>query len=52
MKEGGTTWMEFVEPIRDRKKIEAMIKVLRGSNLRDHVLFTLGIILGLESATS
>ncbi len=40
--------MEFVEPIRDRKKIEAMKKVLKGSNLRDHVLFTLGINSGLR----
>ena len=40
--------MEFVEPIRDRKKIEAMKKVLRGSSLRDHVLFTLGINSGLR----
>ena len=40
--------MEFVEPIRDRKKIEAMKKVLRGSNPRDHVLFTLGINSGLR----
>ncbi|MDP4126189.1 MAG: site-specific integrase [Bacillota bacterium] len=40
--------MEFVEPIRDRKKIEAIKKVLRGNNLRDHVLFTLGINSGLR----
>lgn len=40
--------MEFVEPIRDRKKIEAIKKVLRGSNLRDYVLFTLGINSGLR----
>lgn len=40
--------MEFVEPIRDRKKIEAMKKVLKGSNLRDYVLFTLGINSGLR----
>lgn len=40
--------MEFVEPIRDRKKIEAMKKLLKGSNLRDYVLFTLGINSGLR----
>ncbi len=40
--------MEFVEPIRERKKIEAIKKLLRGSNLRDHVLFTLGINSGLR----
>lgn len=40
--------MEFVEPIRDRKKIEVMKKLLRGSNLRDYVLFTLGINSGLR----
>lgn len=40
--------MEFVEPIRDRKKIEAIKKLLRGSNLRDYVLFTLGINSGLR----
>lgn len=40
--------MEFVEPIRERKKIEAMKKLLKGSNLRDYVLFTLGINSGLR----
>ena len=40
--------MEFVEPIRDRKKIEAMKKVLRGDSLRNHALFTLGINSGLR----
>jgi len=40
--------MEFVEPIRDRKKIEAIKKVLKGSNLRDYVLFILGINSGLR----
>lgn len=40
--------MEFVEPIRDRKKIEALKKLLRGSNLRDYALFTLGINSGLR----
>lgn len=40
--------MEFVEPIRDRKKLEAIKKVLRGTNLRDHCLFVLGINSGLR----
>lgn len=40
--------MEFVQPIRDRKKIEAMKKVLKGSSLRDYCLFTLGINSGLR----
>lgn len=40
--------MEFVQPIRDKKKIEAMKKVLRGSNLRDYALFSLGINSGLR----
>lgn len=35
--------MKFVQPIRDRKKIEAIKKLLRGSNLRDYCLFVLGI---------
>lgn len=40
--------MELVQPIRDRKKIEAMKKILRGSNLRDYCLFVLGINSGLR----
>ncbi|WP_348520928.1 hypothetical protein [Alicyclobacillus fastidiosus] len=40
--------MEFVEPIRDKRKIEAMKLVLRGSNLRDYCLFVLGINSGLR----
>ena len=35
--------MEFVEPIRDLQKIEAIKKVLRGTNMRDYCLFVLGI---------
>jgi integrase len=34
--------MEFVEPIRDRKKIESMKKILQGND-RDYLLFVLGI---------
>jgi len=40
--------MEFVQPIREEKKIEAMKKVLRSDNLRDYCLFTLGINSGLR----
>jgi site-specific recombinase XerD len=40
--------MEFVQPIRERKQIEAMKKVLRGGNLRDYTLFVLGINSGLR----
>ena len=41
--------MEYVQPIRDKEKIEAMKKVLKGgSNLRDYVLFVLGINSGLR----
>lgn len=39
--------MEIVQPIRDKKKIEAMKKVLSG-NKRDALLFTLGINCGLR----
>lgn len=40
--------MEYVEPIRDKKKIEAMKKLLRASNIRDYCLFVLGINSGLR----
>ena len=40
--------MEFVEPIRDKRRIEAMKLVLRGSNMRDYCLFVLGINTGLR----
>lgn len=40
--------MNFVEPIRDKKKIDAMKTYLRGRNLRDFALFTLGINSGLR----
>jgi len=39
--------MEFVQPIRDKKTLETMKKVLR-SNLRDYCLFVLGINSGLR----
>lgn len=40
--------MEYVEPIRDKKKLEAMKKVLRANSLRDYCLFVLGINSGLR----
>ena len=39
--------MEFVQPIRDKKKIEALKKVLAG-NKRDLLMFVLGINSGLR----
>jgi integrase len=40
--------LEFVQPIRDKKQIEAIKKILMGSNLRDYTLFVLGINSGLR----
>jgi len=42
--------MEFVQPIRDKAKIDAMKRQLRGNEfgLRDHCLFVLGINSGLR----
>lgn len=40
--------MELVQPITDKKKIEAMKKILKASNLRDYCLFVLGINSGLR----
>jgi integrase len=40
--------MKIVEPIRDRKKIELMKKILRGGGVRDYALFVLGINSGLR----
>ena len=40
--------MEYVEPIRDRKKINAIKKILKATNLRNYCLFTLGINSGLR----
>lgn len=37
-----------VEPIRDKKKIEAMKSYLKGKNLRDYLLFVLGLNTGLR----
>jgi site-specific recombinase XerC len=40
--------MEFVQPIRDKKKIEDMKKWLIAQSPRDHLLFVLGINSGLR----
>jgi len=40
--------VEYVEPIRDRKKIDHIKKILKATNLRDYCLFTLGINSGLR----
>jgi integrase len=40
--------MEFVQPIRDKKQINAMKKILKATNLRDYCLFTVGINSGLR----
>ena len=40
--------MEYVEPIRDKKQIENMKRYLKVKNLRDWLLFVLGINSGLR----
>ncbi len=40
--------MEFVQPIRDKKQIDTIKKLLRQNSLRDFCLFTLGINSGLR----
>ena len=40
--------MEFVQPIRDKKQVDAMKKVLKANSLRDYCMFTLGINSGLR----
>lgn len=40
--------MEFVQPIRDKKQLDNMKKILRASNLRDYCMFVLGINSGLR----
>lgn len=40
--------MEFVQPIRDKKALETMKKLLKANNPRDHCLFVLGINSGLR----
>ena len=39
--------MKFVRPIRDKGQIESMKKALKAINLRDYVLFVLGINTGM-----
>lgn len=46
--QNGGMKVEYVQPIRDEKKIDAMKKVLKSSSLRDYCLFTLGINSGLR----
>ena len=40
--------MEFVQPIRDKKKIDSIKKILKATSLRDYCLFILGINSGLR----
>ena len=40
--------MNTVEPIRDARKIGAIKNMLKGANLRDYALFTVGINTGLR----
>jgi site-specific recombinase XerD len=40
--------MEFVQPIRDKRALETMKKLLKANNPRDHCLFVLGINSGLR----
>lgn len=40
--------MELVEPIRNKKQIGALKKYLRSQNIRDYLLFVLGINSGLR----
>lgn len=40
--------MEYVEPIRSEKQIKGMASYLKGTNIRDYVLFILGINSGLR----
>ena len=40
--------MEYVEPIRNRKTIDDIKKILKATNLRNYCLFILGINSGLR----
>ena len=40
--------LNFVEPIRDRKKLEVMKAILKSKSLRNHAIFVLGINSGLR----
>ncbi len=44
----GVFKLEFVQPIRDKKKIDTIKKVLLTNSVRDYCLFTLGINSGLR----
>ena len=44
----GVLKLEFVQPIRDKKKIDTIKKILLSKNVRDYCLFTLGINSGLR----
>ena len=44
----GVLKLEFVHPIRDKKKIDTIKKILLSKNVRDYCLFTLGINSGLR----
>ena len=40
--------MNIVEPIRNRKKINAMKNYLKGKNIRDYALFVVGMNVALR----
>lgn len=40
--------MNYVEPIRDRDKIEEIAKYLKGTSTRNYILFAIGIYSGLR----
>lgn len=40
--------MEMVEPIRSKKQIDSMKRYLKSGNIRDYLLFVLGINSGLR----
>ena len=40
--------MKLVEPIREKKKIDALKVYLKGNSLRDHALFVVGINVALR----
>ena len=40
--------MEYVEPIRDKEKIELVKRILKQNGMRDFLLFVMGINVGLR----
>lgn len=44
----GGVILEYVQPIRDRKQIIAIKKILKATNIRDYCLFNVGINSGLR----